>query len=49
MRIHHIFHSGFLVITRHSALLFDWYTGDLPQRDRFSQQQERKQCYEYRL
>ncbi len=36
MRIHHIFHSGFLVITRHSALLFDWYTGDLPQipRDR---------------
>ena len=36
MRIHHIFHSGFLVNTRHSALLFDWYTGDLPQipRDR---------------
>lgn len=30
MKINHIYHSGFLVSLDHSCLLFDWYTGDLP-------------------
>lgn len=31
MKITHIFHSGFMVEMEESVLLFDWYTGDLPQ------------------
>lgn len=30
MKIHHIFHSGFMLEMEHSVLLFDWYTGELP-------------------
>ena len=31
MKITHIFHSGFLVELEKSILLFDWYTGSLPE------------------
>lgn len=31
MKITHIYHSAFLVSLEHSALLFDWYKGSLPE------------------
>ncbi len=31
MKITHIYHSAFLVTMDHSALLFDWYKGSLPE------------------
>ena len=34
MKINHIYHSAFLVTMEHSALLFDWYKGELPEIDR---------------
>ena len=31
MRVTHIYHSGFAVELPACTLLFDWYTGELPQ------------------
>lgn len=31
MKITHIYHSAFLAVMEHSALLFDWYKGSLPE------------------
>ena len=31
MRIHHIFHDGFCILMQTCTLIFDWYTGTLPE------------------
>lgn len=31
MRIHHIFHDGFCILMQNCTLIFDWYTGTLPE------------------
>ena len=33
MKINHIYHSAFMISLENSAMLFDWYKGDLPQTE----------------
>ena len=33
MKITHIYHSGFVIELHDSVLIFDWYSGDLPDFD----------------